>query len=225
MINKYDWEQYLAIEDEFIQAKKYLSFDRQSNLDADSPFLHNEIVLLGSKVEIAMKVFIKNGCDGKIVASSISDYKRILLVMVPEIENYYVSLIGIDAPPIRPFYGWSTSALTWWSAYSAIKHGSTSRLPKLEHGLNLLAAYLILLHLIHVLNAKKKNEFSAEYDFIELPKLFRLGFEGTRIFNTERPFLFGFDVSNYHLCENMEAISSVIHQIEEEKKAGSSLGD
>jgi len=58
MAKKYEWDNYLIIESEFIEAKKYLSFERQKNYEADSPFLHNEIVLLGSQVETAMKKLI-----------------------------------------------------------------------------------------------------------------------------------------------------------------------
>lgn len=210
MSKKYGWEQYLAIESDFVIAKKYLSFDRQLNLDADSAFLHNEIVLLGSKVEVAMKELIKIVSDGRVSVGSMLEYKTLLLVMVPDIESYYVSLTGTDMPPLRPFENWSNKKLSWWSAYSEIKHGSTSRVPKLVHGLMLLAALAILLHLIHIINEKKRNGSFAEYDLSELPKLFTLGFEGAWIVNSTRPFTFGYDVSNYNLCSNNEAIQEVI---------------
>ena len=218
MPKKYGWEEYLVIESDFIQARKFLAFDRQSNLDADSPFLHNEIVLLGSKVETAMKVLIKSGIDKEVIVKSISDYKALLLVMAPDIERYQVTIVGSDASPIRPFEGWSSSSLSWWSAYSEIKHGSSSRLPKLEHGLNLLAAFEILLHLIHVIEAKNRNESHVVYGLSELPKLLNLGFDGLWVLDRERPFLFGYEVSNYNLCKDMAAIKAMAQLLKSEKK-------
>lgn len=197
LIKKYEWENYLIIEGEFIEARKYLSFERTVNYEADSPFLHNEIVLLGSKVEIAMKklIFYAND-DNKFRASDISDYKHALLTICPDLEKYETKLINNDLKFI-PFSNWSSNKLQWWDAYSSIKHGS-SRLAKLEHALNLLSAYQILLLIIHVMQSKEANEDKVFYTFAEMPKLLDPNFARELYQSDEVGFGYVFD--NIRIC-------------------------
>ena len=220
MSKKHEWENYLIIESEFIEAKKYLAFDRPANYEADSPFLHNEIVLLGSQVEIAMKKLISfKNPDKRFSPGNISDYKRLLLIMFPELEQYTVSLVNTEIK-MTPFSEWSSKKLSWWDAYSQIKHGS-SRLPKLEHALNLLAAYAIILHLIHFEEAQEEKQEYIFYSFREMPQLLAFGFEcGV----AEEDYIgYGYDIKQYKTCEDESMIKDEIEKIEkerEEKKNG-----
>ena len=214
MTKKYDWDNYLIIEQDFIEAKKYLSFERAANLEADSPFLQNEIVLLGSKVEIAMKKLIQcRNKDNSFCPGNISDYKRMLLVIFPDIESYESLLIHSDLK-ITPFKGWSQKQLTWWEAYSKIKHGS-SRIPKLEHALNLLSAYQILLFLIHY--EDRCDEEYIFYTFDEMPKLLELQFQWE--LHPFGPIGFGFPREQIKECNNADRIKAEIENIMSERKA------
>lgn len=211
-MKKYDWDNYLIIESEFIEAGKYLSFERAENLEADSPFLQNEIVLLGAKVEMAMKKLISfRNKDKSFSPYNISDYKRILLVMFPQLETYKTVLIRYDYPFI-PFKDWSKKKLPWWETYSGIKHGS-SEIPKLKYALDLLAAYQILLFLIHY-----EEQRDGEYVFYtlgEMPKLLDIQFDKeTIIFGT---IGFGFPREQIKEC-NDKAIEKVIALIKQETK-------
>ena len=211
MKKKYDWENYLIIEDEFIEAKKYLSFERDANLDADSPFLQNEIVLLGSKVEMAMKKLISyRNPDRLFNPSNISDYRKILLVLFPDIELYGSNLLHTDSQ-IVPFEDWSKTKLKWWEAYNGIKHGS-SRLPKLDHALKLLSAYQILLFLIHFEEEQDKDYVF--YTFDEMPRLLDLQFHHN-LYPFGQIIGFGFPKNQINVCADDSIILNVIEKIKE----------
>lgn len=213
-MKKYDWDNYLIIENEFIEARKYLSFERTANLEADSPFLHNEIVLLGTKVETAMKKLISfHNPYESFCPNNISDYKRIILVLFPEIESYETVLTHSDYS-FTPFKDWSKSKLSWWEVYSKIKHGS-SRIPKLEHALNLLSAYQILLFLIQY--EEQSNNVYISYTLDEIPRLLNLQFHrDTRIFEC---LGYGYPKEQIKVCEDEENIKNVIDSIREEREA------
>lgn len=217
MSKKYEWENYLIIESEFIEAKRYLSFERQANLEADSPFLHNQIVLLGSLVEIAMKKLISfHNPEKKFSPGNISDYRQLLLTIYPEIEEYKTLLLNTEIV-FTPFANWSSKKLQWWEVYSKIKHGS-SRLPKLDHALNLLAAYEILLHLIHVEEGKVAGD-DAFYSFREMPRLLSLQFQN--YIGQGDEIGFGYDSKDYNIVDDEEIIKGIINQLiseREEKK-------
>lgn len=215
MAKKYEWDNYLIIESEFIEAKKYLSFERQKNYEADSPFLHNEIVLLGSQVETAMKKLISyENPDKQFSPGNISDYKRLLLIMFPELEQYTVSIINTEIN-LTPFSSWSSNKLAWWDAYSKIKHGS-SRLPKLEHALNLLAAYAIILHLIHFEESKMEKREYIFYSFREMPQLLVFAFECDM---AEEDFIgYGYAIDQYKICADKSLIKEEIETIKKERE-------
>lgn len=212
---KYGWENYLVIENEFIEAKRYLSFDRPANFEADSPFLHNQIVLLGSLVEIAMKKLIDyHNPEKSFSPGNINEYKQLLLTMLPDMEQYQVRLLNTETL-ITPFANWSSKKLQWWEAYNQIKHGS-SRLPKLDHALNALAAYEILLHLIHVEYGRSAGGSGAFYPFREMPRL--LGLQFVKYVGQNDELGYGFAKENYKICENEEEIKKVIDQILQERE-------
>lgn len=211
---KYGWDNYLIIENEFIEAKKYLSFERQVNFETDSPFFHNEIVLLGSLVEIAIKKLIEfENPDNKFAPNKISDYRRLLLFLFPDIEKYHSTLIYSDII-LKPFEGWSKNRLKWWEAYSSIKHGS-SRLPKLEHALNLLSAYEIILHLIHFEEAKLAGDKYIFYQFTEMPRLLDFGFRS--LVSSTGIIGYGFNADQYKICDDKTCLQQLIDIIKEER--------
>ena len=217
MIKKYEWEKYLIIESEFIEAKKYISFDRERNYEADSPFLHNEIVLLGAQVEISMKKLISyhNPVKG-FSPYNIGDYRRLLLMVYPEMESYSTSLVNSDIT-FSPFKNWKNGKLAWWDAYSSIKHGS-SRLPKLEHALNLLAAYEILIHLVHCEETKAKGDEYIFYSFREMPGLLRLNIESELYELDDGMMGYGFEVAQYNIIDDIDVIKNEIEEIRGERE-------
>ncbi len=212
MAKKFDLEDYKIIENDFIEAKKYISFERTANLEVDSPFLHNEIVLLGSKVELAMKKLIGEIIEKEIFSpGNISEYRQLLLVLFPDIESYESVLINSELV-FTPFKGWSQKKLSWWDAYNSIKHGS-SRLPKLEHALNLLSAYQILLFLIYF-----KEQQESEYVFYslgEMPQLLELNFQ--KELHPFGAFGFGFPKEQIKECVDSNIIEQEILRIKREK--------
>lgn len=78
----YGWQRYLGIENDFLEALFYVSFDIK---DAYSEFFSREIILLGSEIEASFKKLCEsiNGAT----PGNIGEYKAIILEAYPGIES------------------------------------------------------------------------------------------------------------------------------------------
>lgn len=167
IIEHYKWDQYLIIERDFIDAKKYISFVPE-NYSIKSVFLRNEIILLGTELEEAFKKLITL-VDSNTKPGNISQYKENILKYYPNLVNFKTILLGTNQVFI-PFDKWDEGKLEFWDTFEQIKHGVEDS-SALDLALNMLSAYEIILHLIHVEVARQKGKTEAEYLPHMWPKL------------------------------------------------------
>ena len=173
MMEKFGWEQYLIIEEDFIAAKKYINFT-QNNYQVDSIFLRNEIVLLGSEIEIAFKKLI-NYLEPTTDAGNINQYKEKILLYYPNIVNFQTNLLGTEQI-FQPYQNWDADRLSFWDSYVNIKHGINNVLATLKLALDMLSAYEIILYFIHAEETRRQGGKEIEYFPLEWPKLLGLYF-------------------------------------------------
>lgn len=151
----YGWERYLYIEQEFLNARQYISFEIKG---AYSDFFARCIILLGAEVEAAMKQLCAELDSSN--AGNISDYKKAILSHFPNIVNFKVRLLCTDEE-IAPFHGWDNGQLSLWNTYTDVKHSlSIKQDATLKNALDILAAYQILIFVIQAQKNIKTGNFN-----------------------------------------------------------------
>lgn len=156
----YGWQRYLGIEQDFLKAQFYASFDLE---EVYSEFFSREVILLGAEIEAAFKELCRriNGAE----PSNIGDYKRIILGEYPGLVNTYVRNKQSNENQY-PFREWDSGPLTWWRIYTDTKHNLVDRAATLGVALTMLQAYELLLFCIEA----TKGSFIIGY--LDQPKLF-----------------------------------------------------
>ena len=163
----YGWQRYLSIEQDFIKAQYYVSFDIK---DAYSEFFSREVILLGSEIESAFKELCKR-IDGS-TPGNIGQYKQTILSFYPGIIN--VGVINKQTNEIQfPFKDWDSSTLSWWEIYSNTKHALVDKTATLQVALIMLQALELLFFCI----TTKSASSSIFLDYLETPRLFKPAFQ------------------------------------------------
>ncbi len=164
-MNSYGWERYLNIEREFLIARQYVSFSEVGSMCSD--FSIKTSVLLGSHIEAAMKKICKliSGSE----QSKIDEYKEIILGAYPNIVNWTAKLF--NEKDYKPFENWNKNRLSWWDAYSEIKHNIINGKVTFDDALNMLGAYQCLLLVVQMKEHIEEKDVLA-YDFSNHPQVF-----------------------------------------------------
>lgn len=142
IVELYGLYRYLGIEEDFIKAQYYVSFENQN---AFSEFFTREVILLGTEIEAAFKELcyrIKGETPG-----NIGQYKEIILCEYPNIVNIGVKNIKTNVVD-KPFSGWDTGNLEWWDKYTGVKHNLVDKEATIHVAVTMLQAYLLLLFCI-----------------------------------------------------------------------------
>ena len=163
----YGWQRYLSIEQDFIEAQYYVSFDIK---DVYSEFLSREVILLGSEIESAFKELCKR-INGS-MPGNIGQYKQTILSFYPGIIN--VGVINKQTNEVQiPFKDWDNGALSWWDIYSNTKHALVDKTATLQVALIMLQALELLFFCI----TEKSASSYFSLDYLETPKLFKPAFQ------------------------------------------------
>lgn len=156
----YGWQRYLGIEKDFLEAQFYVSFDISS---AYSEFFTREVILLGVEIEAAFKELCSRTTGT--VPGNMGQYKDVILSNYPGIVDIYVKNKQTNIIE-KPFENWDNGRLTWWDAYTNVKHNLIDQNATLQVALSMLKAYELLLFCV----AAKQGDFSIDY--LSTPKLF-----------------------------------------------------
>ena len=175
---KYGWDTFLFIEEEFIQARRYIDFTT-TNMSATSVFFSNQTILLGAEIEKAFKYLIQL-IDSDKSRGNMADFKQESLLHYPKIPDFY-TYIKDEEIKFYPFHAWHTNGgkLSWWNVYNEEKHGNKKS--TLKDCLELLSAFEILLLIIHSeeINHPEfriKEKQYIRYSITDLPKLLETKF-------------------------------------------------
>lgn len=174
---KYDWDKFLFVEEEFVQAMRYVDFVVE-NMNATSVFFSNKIVFLGSEIEKDCKYLLKL-VDSSLPRGNMKNFKEGILNFYPKIVDFRTYIKGSDLT-FQPFQSWNekNGRLPWWDAYNNEKHGLKTA--TLRDSLELLAALEILLYIIHSEETLKREGMTdgcyTRYTLLELPNLMETKF-------------------------------------------------
>ncbi len=161
------WDRYLSIERDFLVAKEYVSFDL---IKTYSDFFSKAVILLGAEIEGCFKQI----CDGlgKSDAGNMSEYESTILGQYPGIAHLRSHMVESQTV-FMPFRDWSEERLVWWSVYTGVKHSVVDHEATMGIALNMLAAYQLLLFVIHMQKALKAGLSGSIETFLlsESPRL------------------------------------------------------
>ncbi len=165
MIN--GWQRYLSIEEDFLKARYYVSFDIDN---VYSDFFSKSVIILGAEIEAAFKDLCR-AISGK-APDSIEKYKNVILESFPNIDVLKSTLREDNQREYYPFKGWKNKRLSWWDVYSKIKHSSVDTKATLETAVTMLSAYQLLLFLVATYTCEvDSNEYIIAYTQLDLPRL------------------------------------------------------
>jgi hypothetical protein len=157
----FGWQRYLSIENDFLNAQYYVSFDVQN---AFSEFFTREVILLGAEIEAALKVLCKEIKPDE-TAGNMGEYKETILNAYPGIVNMVIRNRKTNVIT-KPFEGWDCGHLHWWDIYTHVKHGLVDCEATVKVATDMLQAYEVLLWSISAVRG------SVGISFIEMPKLY-----------------------------------------------------
>ena len=162
----FGWQRYLGIEQEFITARQYVSFDQDNTC---SEFFTRSVIILGAEIEGAFKRICKNA--NGIEPGNIGQYKEIILENYPGIVNLTCTMRGNERK-LFPFDGWDRGKLLWWDVYANVKHSLVDENATCAIALKMLAAYQLCLFIVEATEQTYlENDYLRAYSAIDAPKL------------------------------------------------------
>ena len=114
------WEYFLAIEDDLLQASRYVEFS-EANFNVYSLEFARLLLITCSEVDVIAKEFCRVlAPDDK--NEDMADYQATILKYYPKFasHNLYVPRFSIGC---TPWSEWNEGKkLSWWQAYNGVKH-------------------------------------------------------------------------------------------------------
>lgn len=137
------WQQYLMLEQEFMETLNYVEFDSQ-NFNTYSNKFAKILLQIGSEMDNVLR----NICESQ-GRTNITDYANYILGKYPHIVSQTVRTSS-NTIILQPYKGWNVSqpskSLEFWEKYNAIKHDRIQNYQKasLEAVANGMAALFII---------------------------------------------------------------------------------
>ena len=158
---KLSWKQYLALEADFMQTERYISFE-EKNMKTYSQEYIKQLQTICGEIDVQCKEYCKL-LDATYTGGDILSYANVILRNRPDIKNAVVYCGDLQ---LKPWEKWSydpNDALNtknklnkspiWWSDYNKVKHHRLSKdsngnfwymHANLKNTLNALAALYVL---------------------------------------------------------------------------------
>ena len=111
------WNYYCTLSEDMFHTFRFVEPKGQE--DVYSIEFAKIIILSCTELESVFKA-IGSAVEGR-EGGNIADYKGTLLLRFPRIVEAEVRIPRLDRK-IKPFEGWDTGGLSWWDAYTTIKH-------------------------------------------------------------------------------------------------------
>ena len=182
------WRYYLMLEKKFINTLNYVELSTD-NYAVYSDEFANLLQSAGAELDAFFKVF----CNLTSGRPTISDYASCILSNYPEVTTQEVNIHSYGIT-FKPFGNWkvqqSAKSLTWWDAFTSIKHNRIAAIRKasLENVMNIMGAlcFLEMKYLLIITQRTDEvnvpDEESAIFTLKDWPRNFMnsVGFEVTR---------------------------------------------
>lgn len=183
----YGWKRYLSIENDFIKAQEYVSFDISN---AYSEFFSKAVILLGSEIEAAFKKLC-NEINGS-TPGNIGEYKDIILTELPNLGALKSIMREDQTREYYPFKDWNQGPLPWWDVFVDTKHNLVDKSATLDVAMNMLSAFQLLLILVDAYS-HITGKCCLAYTQLEIPRLLILDVGMDVCQEEDGIFSFGYD--------------------------------
>lgn len=127
---KLSWKQYLALEADFAQTERYISFE-EKNMRAYSQEYIKQLQAICGEIDVQCKQYCKV-LDPSYNSDGIRSYANTILSNCPDIKNAVVICGSLQ---LKPWEEWSSDPVdpnngnnplnvspTWWRDYNKVKH-------------------------------------------------------------------------------------------------------
>lgn len=120
------WNPYKQIEDEFIEAFKYLNFS-ENNYNVNSSKFLKLILQIGSEIDICLKWYTDKLHPGNY--RNINEYRDIIREYDEEFIEEEILIKNFDII-LKPWAGLTNedNEVVWWKVYNSIKHDRTKEI-------------------------------------------------------------------------------------------------
>ena len=149
------WEYYLIIEEDLANTARFVEPAEQENVYS---FEFQKIIILAcTEFEKVIKKLAKETCNT--TPGNMCEYKDFFMSNYPKIVDAVVRVSRLGRE-IKPFENWNNHKLSWWDAYTQLKHGSDNGI-KNATCINAIYAMAALYILIFYLSKITKIKFSS----------------------------------------------------------------
>lgn len=168
------WQYFLTIEDDLSNTSRYLEPTGQEN--AFSFEFYKIIMLSCGEIETVLKRLCKvileeEGIDKE--CGNMGEYKGTILGKIPRIGDALVIVPRWHAKNIYPFSEWTTGKLSWWEAYTALKHNRSINFCNATYRnavFSLAGLYILILYLYRFVGFDCKGDDSKYFESNYYPK-------------------------------------------------------
>ena len=166
------WYYFLCIEGDLNVTSRYIEPNGQEKVYSFE--FYKIIVLSCTEIENSFKQICKN-IDPEGSCNNIAEYKGTILKKHPKIVDTRVIVPRWNAKNIYPFKEWQDGGLSWWDAYTALKHhrGSSFNKATYKNAVYALAALYVLILYLYKINSydcKADESTYFESDYYPVPR-------------------------------------------------------
>ena len=143
------WNYYLVLDRDMDSTSRFVE---PTQKDVYSFEFQKLIILCCTEIENVFKLICQNTPSVKTTAGNMGEYKEAILSCYPKIVEAEVSIPRISET-LRPFDGWDSGPLPWWSVYQDIKHHRITAFDKATcwNAICCLSAlYILILYLARI---------------------------------------------------------------------------
>ena len=118
--NKHYWHYFLAIEDDFVKALRYVDLD-DANMDTFSIEFARIILAVGSEIDVLAKVLCKEH-SLSIMPENIEGYRKAITAKFNGFVELEVMILRAERS-VKPWESWcEDKSPSWWKAHNDVKH-------------------------------------------------------------------------------------------------------
>ncbi|MEA5050755.1 MAG: hypothetical protein VB021_04695 [Oscillospiraceae bacterium] len=155
------WNYYLSLERDLANTSRYIEPVGQECVHS---FEFTKLIILAcTEVESVFK-WLCAEIDGTRGCGNIADYKQVILGKYPRIVDASVTISRLGRS-ITPFEKWDSEKLSWWDAYTQVKHNRGKNFGDASYinaVLSLSGLYILIFYLAKTANLEF-SDYKADY--------------------------------------------------------------
>lgn len=155
------WNYYLSLESDLANTSRYIEPTGQENVHS---FEFAKLIILAcTEVESVFKLLCME-LDSAKECGNIGEYKQMILGRYPRIVDAQVTISRLGRS-ISPFEDWGNKKLSWWDAYTDVKHNRGKNFcdaTYINAVMGMSALYILIFYLAKTANLNFED-YKADY--------------------------------------------------------------